>query len=88
MVYLYNSSTKQYDYYSNTTSTNMTITKLNSATVYQIKVRAYRTLNKTNYYGSYSSVLTIRLFSNRVLIFSNTSPLSYFHALTSLLVFR
>lgn len=57
-VYIYNSSKKKYEYYGAAKTNSITIKKRSSAQTYQIKVRAYRTLNKTNYYGSYSSILT------------------------------
>lgn len=57
-VYKYNSSKKKYEYYGQTTSNSITVKKLKSAEQYKFKVRAYRTLKSTKYYGSYSSILT------------------------------
>ena len=57
-VYIYNSSTKKYEYYGQTTTNSITIEDLTATTSYKIKVRAYKTVDGTKYYGSYSSVLT------------------------------
>lgn len=56
-VYVYNNSTKKYEYYAKTKNTSITIKKLKSSTQYKIKVRAYKTVKGKNYYGKYSSVL-------------------------------
>ena len=58
-VYLYNSSKKKYEYYGKTSNTTMTIKKLKSSKQYKIKVRAYKTYNKNQYFGSYSSILKV-----------------------------
>ena len=39
--------------------------KLRSGTVYKIKVRAYKTVGNTNYYGDYSQVLTVITTPNK-----------------------
>ena len=57
-VYVYNSKTKKYEYNGYSKTNSYTIKKLKAATEYKIKVRAYKTISKTNYYGSYSSILT------------------------------
>ena len=41
--------------------TSKTISKLKKGTKYYIKVRAYKTVNGKRYYGSYSSVRTVRV---------------------------
>ena len=56
-VYQYNSKTKKYDYVGKTKQTNYTIKKLKSGTNYKFKVRAYKTVDDTQYFGSYSSVI-------------------------------
>ena len=56
-VYVYNSSNKKYEYKGKTTSRLYTLKKLKSATQYKIKIRAYRTVKKKNYYGNYSNIL-------------------------------
>ena len=57
-IYIYNDSTKKYDYYGKTTNTTMTIKKLKSSKQYKIKIRAYKTIKGKNYYGKYSEVLS------------------------------
>lgn len=57
-MYIYNSSSKTYEYYGKTATNSITITGLKATKTYKIKVRAYRTFHNVNYYGSYSSILT------------------------------
>lgn len=56
-VYVYNTTNKKYESYKSTKKTKMTISNLKTATKYQIKVRAYKTIKNKKYYGKYSSVL-------------------------------
>lgn len=56
-IYLYNASTKEYEYYKSTSSTNIKIKNLQSSQGYKIKIRAYKTVKEKKYYGKYSSVL-------------------------------
>lgn len=58
-VYQYNSSKKKYVKVKTTTSTSYKATKLKAGTTYKFKVRAYKTVDKTNYYGYYSSVTNL-----------------------------
>ena len=65
-VYMYNSSSKSYEYYGQTTSNSITVEGLNSAKTYKFKVRAYKTLNSTKYYGSYSDVVSFATTPSKV----------------------
>lgn len=56
-IYVYNDSTKKYEYYSQTTYTSMTLANLKSSKRYKVKVRAYKLYRGKKYYGNYSSVL-------------------------------
>ena len=47
--------------YITTTSLSKTISKLTSKKTYYIKVRAYKTVGKTKYYGSYTSMKSIKV---------------------------
>lgn len=58
-VYKYDNSSKKYTKLATTSKTNYSVTKLNSGTNYVYAVKAYKTLNKKNYYSSYSSNLTV-----------------------------
>ena len=58
-VYKYNSSKKKWEKVGSTTKTSYTVKKLKSGTKYKFKVKAYKTVNKKKYYGSYSSVLSV-----------------------------
>ncbi len=54
----YNSKTKKYDLYKNTTANSLTVSKLITATQYKFRVRAYKIIDGKTYYGAYSNVLT------------------------------
>ena len=56
-VYMYKSSTGDYEYYKTTKSTSMKISDLKAGTGYKFKVRAY-TNDEGAIYGSYSSVFS------------------------------
>lgn len=58
-VYNYDVKTKKYTYLGKTTKTSFTYKKIAAATEYQFCVKAYRTVSKKNYYGSYSSKAAI-----------------------------
>lgn len=58
-VYRYNEGTGQYDYLATTSDTGFTDTNLQSGTNYQYKVRCVWTIGGNNYYGTYSSALTV-----------------------------
>lgn len=70
-VYVYNTSNNKYEYYGKTKSTKITIKKLKTSKQYQIRVRAYKTLNSKQYFGSYSSILKVKTKSG-----SSTTKLS------------
>lgn len=57
-VYIYNEENKKYEYYGKTTKNSITLKKLTHSKEYKIKVRAYKTVKGTNYFGEYSSILT------------------------------
>ena len=56
-IYKYNSSKKKWEKVGSTTKTSYTVKKLKAGTKYKFKVKAYKTVNKKKYYGSYSSEL-------------------------------
>lgn len=58
-VYRYHEGTGQYDYLATTSDTGFTDTNLQSGTNYQYKVRCVWTIGGNNYYGTYSSALTV-----------------------------
>lgn len=64
-VYIADSSNK-YQYYGQTKSTSIKIEKLKSTQIYQIKVRAYKEVNKNKYYGSYSNVVKLTTKPSKV----------------------
>jgi fibronectin type 3 domain-containing protein len=57
-IYRYDASTDKYAYVGSTTKKSYTDTDLAEGTGYQYKVRAYWKIGGTNYYGSYSSILS------------------------------
>ena len=57
-VYIYNEENKKYEYYGKATKNSITLKKLTYSKEYKIKVRAYKTVKGTNYFGEYSSILT------------------------------
>lgn len=58
-LYRYNSSTNEYEKIVTTIDNSYTVSQLQEGTSYEFKVRAYKTINGTNYYGEYSSILTV-----------------------------
>lgn len=58
-VYRYNEDTKKYAYVATVNDTTYTDTNLQPGTNYQYKVRCVWTIGGNNYYGTYSSALTI-----------------------------
>ncbi|MCM1392938.1 MAG: fibronectin type III domain-containing protein [Ruminococcus sp.] len=59
-IFTYNSSTKKYTEIGSTTSTTLKATKLKASTNYQFAVQAAKTVNKKEYYGKVSSLLTVK----------------------------
>lgn len=59
-VYKYNSSTKKYTKLLSTTKLSCKLSSLAEDTSYKYAVKAYKTLNKKNYFSSYSTVLTAK----------------------------
>lgn len=58
-VYRYHEGTGKYDYLATTSDTGFTDTNLQPGTNYQYKVRCVWTIGGNNYYGTYSSALTV-----------------------------
>lgn len=58
-VYRYNEDTKKYAYVATVNDTTYTDTNLQPGTNYQYKVRCVWTIGGNNYYGTYSSALTV-----------------------------
>lgn len=56
-VYMYDSSKKTYKYLGQTSKNTYNVKNLKEAKDYKFKVRAYKTIDKNQKYGSYSSVL-------------------------------
>lgn len=65
-VYVYNNSTKKYDFKQSTSNKSTTLTGMNSAKTYKIKVRAYKKLNGKKYYGTYSQVIEAKTIPSKV----------------------
>ena len=65
-VYVYNSSTNKYDFKQSSSKKSITLTGMNPAKSYKIKVRAYKKLNGKKYYGSYSQVLEAKTVPSKV----------------------
>lgn len=58
-LYKYNTSKKKWEKVTTTSKNSYTIKNLKAGTQYKLKVRAYKTISKKKYYGSYSSTLTL-----------------------------
>lgn len=58
VVYSYDAKTKKYSKLTTATTNKITLKKLSSATAYSYSVRSYRKFGSSNYYSSYSSVLS------------------------------
>ena len=56
-VYSYNYKKKKWQYVGKTSGTSYTIKKLKVATTYKYRVRAYKTISGTQYFGAYTSSL-------------------------------
>ena len=54
-IYSYNSSKKKWEYVGKTNDTSYTIEKLKSSTKYEYRVRAYKNIDGTQYFGAYAS---------------------------------
>ncbi len=57
-VYQYNSKAEKYEKIASVKKNKLTVKKLKAGRSYKFKVRAYKTVSGTNYYGSYSSTLS------------------------------
>lgn len=56
-VYLYDYVKGKYEYYGKTNKTSMKIKNLKAGTKYKVKVRAYKSVNGTQYLGEYATAL-------------------------------
>ncbi len=56
-VYLYDYSKGKYKYYGKTNKTSIKIKNLKSGTKYKVRVRAYKSVNGTQYFGEYTTAL-------------------------------
>jgi fibronectin type 3 domain-containing protein len=65
-IYSYNSSNKKYTKVVSTKNVSYKISKLKAGTTYVYAVKAYKTVNKKNYYSSYSSKVTISTLLSKV----------------------
>ena len=61
-IYYYDKSVKKYTKLTTVSSKDLTYvcTNLKASTEYKFKVRAYKRINETNYFGSFSSILTTK----------------------------
>lgn len=59
-VYYYSSAKGKYVLYTTTTKTTCTVSSLSSKTSYKFKVRAVRSVSSKNYYGAFSSVVSVK----------------------------
>ncbi|MCM1363457.1 MAG: fibronectin type III domain-containing protein [Faecalibacterium sp.] len=58
-IYKYDSSSKSYKKYKDTTSTSLTVSKLSAGTVHKYQIAAYTKKSNVTYWGSKSSAFTI-----------------------------
>ena len=65
-VYIYNNSTKKYEYKQSSNSNSVKLTGLNDAKTYKIKVRAYKKENGIKYYGEYSKHIEAKTIPSKV----------------------
>ena len=65
-VYVYNESTNKYDFKQSTSKKSITLTGMNPAKNYKIKVRAYKKVDGKKYYGKYSQVIEAKTTPSKV----------------------
>ena len=65
-VYVYNNSTKKYEYKQSTNTNSIKLTGMNPAKNYKIRVRAYKKLDGIKYYGDYSQVIEAKTTPSKV----------------------
>lgn len=66
-VYVYNKSTKKYEYKQSTNTNSIKLTGMNPAKNYKIRVRAYKKLDGIKYYGDYSQVIEAKTTPSKVI---------------------
>ena len=54
-IYIYDDSSKTYNYYGKTKNNSINIENLSTASIYKVKVRAYITVDNVQYLGKYSN---------------------------------
>jgi len=65
-VYVYNSSTKKYDFKQSSSNNSTKLIGMNPAKTYKIKIRAYKKLDNKKYYGKYSQILEAKTTPSKV----------------------
>ncbi len=65
-VYVYNNYTNKYDFKKTTSKRKITLTGMNPAKSYKIKIRAYKKLNGRKYYGDYSKKIEAKTMPSKV----------------------
>jgi len=65
-VYVYNKSTKKYDFKQSSSKNSIKLTGMNPARNYKIKVRAYKKLDNKKYYGAYSQIIDAKTTPSKV----------------------
>lgn len=56
-VYVYDYAKGKYEYYGKTNKTSIKVKNLKAGTKYKVRVRAYKTVNGTQFYGEYTGAL-------------------------------
>ena len=65
-VYVYNESTNKYDFKQSTSKKSITLTGMNPAKNFKIKVRAYKKVDGKKYYGKYSQEIEAKTTPSKV----------------------
>ena len=65
-VYVYNNSSKKYEYKQSTYTNSIKLTGMNPAKNYKIRVRAYKKLDGIKYYGEYSNIIEAKTTPSKV----------------------
>ena len=65
-IYVYNSSTKKYDFKQSSLNNSAKLTGMKPAKTYKIKIRAYKKLDNKKYYGEYSQILEAKTTPSKV----------------------
>ena len=65
-IYVYNDSTKKYDFKQSSSKNSIKLTGMNPAKSYKIRVRAYKKLDNKKYYGAYSQIIEAKTTPSKV----------------------